>query len=174
MKMLLGLGGNSGVVLSGFRDALGSLKSNGSVNLLEVSSLYRTTALGKVQQDFLNAAVLLEISCSPRSFLGSCNEIEAGAGRRRRTEERWGPRPLDLDLLISPDVVCAGSDLMLPHPRLQERAFALVPAAELVGSWVHPFVGETLENLSRKAWVRKQGVEKIRGPDWVTLKDIRT
>ena len=83
--------------------------------------------------------------------------MEAIAGRDRVTEVRWGPRPLDIDLLLIRGVIHRGPRLELPHPRLAERAFALVPAAEIVPDWIHPIVGRTLRELAYEAGARAPG-----------------
>jgi 2-amino-4-hydroxy-6-hydroxymethyldihydropteridine diphosphokinase len=73
------------------------------------------------------------------------------AGRDRAQEERWGPRTLDLDLLIADSAVCRGPGLELPHPRFHLRRFALEPAAEVAPRWIHPLIGLTIEALAEKA-----------------------
>ncbi len=84
-------------------------------------------------------------------MLRACRELEVAAGRDRSTEQRWGPRVLDLDLLMVRDLVWRGPELELPHPGFHRRAFALVPAAELVPDWVHPLVGRTIGDLAEEA-----------------------
>jgi 2-amino-4-hydroxy-6-hydroxymethyldihydropteridine diphosphokinase len=110
--------------------------------------VWRTRAVGPSQPDFLNAAALIDWPAGPRPLLERCRELEAAAGRERTREERWGPRTLDLDLLMAASVVCRGPDLELPHPRLHERRFALEPAAEVTPDWLHPFLGRTIEELA--------------------------
>lgn len=150
MHLVLGLGGNVGNVAATFTEARSRLATWARV--VESSSLYRTAPVGGVDQpEFLNAALHMELECDPGELLDRCQVLETAAGRRRSLEERWGPRPLDLDLLIVPDAVRRGPRLELPHPRLQERAFALVPAAEVAPGWVHPLLGETLERLAARA-----------------------
>jgi 2-amino-4-hydroxy-6-hydroxymethyldihydropteridine diphosphokinase len=149
MRVVLGLGGNLGKPRVAFAQALEALAGGGRV--MAVSQLWRTRPVGPSQPDFLNAAALIAWPAGPRSLLRRCREIEAVAGRNRAREERWGPRILDLDLLIAASAVCRGPDLDLPHPRLHERRFALEPAAELAPDWVHPLLGRTVLELAKEA-----------------------
>lgn len=157
MELLLGLGGNTGDPPRAFREALRSLAGRHSV--AAVSYLYRTDPQGPPQARYFNLVARLEVSAPLRAFFGLCVELEAAAGRDRRLATRWGPRPLDLDLLMAPGLVLRGCDLELPHPRLHCRAFALVPAAELASDWVHPWLGRTLGELAGEADAR--GVERL-------------
>jgi 2-amino-4-hydroxy-6-hydroxymethyldihydropteridine diphosphokinase len=149
MEILLGVGGNLGKPRKAFAQALEALAGTGRVTA--VSRLWRTRPIGPSQPDFLNAAALINWPAGPRSLLGRCRELEVLAGRDRATESRWGPRSLDLDLLMTASAVCRGPGLEIPHPRLHERRFALEPAAEIVADWVHPALGLTLEELVEEA-----------------------
>jgi 2-amino-4-hydroxy-6-hydroxymethyldihydropteridine diphosphokinase len=149
VDIVIGLGGNLGQPDAAFVGALEALANEGRVRA--VSRLWRTRPVGPPQPQFLNAAALIDWPAGPRPLLERCRELEAAAGRDRTREERWGPRILDLDLLIAASTVCRGPDLDLPHPRLHERRFALEPAAELVPVWVHPLLGLTVEELAEKA-----------------------
>ena len=153
MEILIGLGGNLGKPGVEFTRALEALARKGRVKA--VSRLWRTRPVGPPQPDFLNAAALIDWPAGPRSVLDRCRELEAASGRDRAHEERWGPRILDLDLLIAASAVCRGPDLDLPHPRLHQRRFALEPAAELVPDWVHPLLGQTIEELAEEARQRE-------------------
>ena len=170
MQLLIGLGGNLGEVRTAFRAALTRIEAHPEMRVLEVSNLYQTAPVGPSQPDFLNAAALLELSCAPARLLRQCHAIEKSAGRIRRIDEPWGPRPLDLDLLMTPDIVCRGPDLILPHPRFHLRAFALKPAVDLVADWVHPFLGRSLDSLCREKRISTQRVERICDPEWKTFK----
>lgn len=92
------------------------------------SSVWETTPIGPDQPDFLNAVVVLDTLLGPRPLLDRCLEIEREAGRLRR--ERWGPRVLDLDLLLYADAILDAPGLTVPHPRMAERRFVLAPLAE--------------------------------------------
>jgi 2-amino-4-hydroxy-6-hydroxymethyldihydropteridine diphosphokinase len=146
LHVVLGLGANLGDPPAAFAAAADGLGRLGEV--VSVSRLWRTRPVGPDQPDYRNAAALLSWPGDPKSLLEACREIEAAAGRNRSTEQRWGPRVLDLDLLMARDLVWRGPELEVPHPRFHERAFALVPAAELVPDWVHPFIGKTIGELA--------------------------
>jgi 2-amino-4-hydroxy-6-hydroxymethyldihydropteridine diphosphokinase len=146
VRLLIGLGGNEGDVGAAFAAAAGALASRYSV--LGRSRLYRTRPVGPDQPDFINAAVLLLTADHPMDVLELCQRLEAESGRNRTTEQRWGPRPLDLDLLIADNVVVERPSLTLPHPRLHLRRFALLPAAELAPDWAHPRLHSSLADLS--------------------------
>lgn len=159
MELLLGLGGNLGNVSATFSWA--AVQIHKEARILAASSLYRTAPVGAPQPPFLNAALLLELNQDPLSFLKSCHVWEREAGRVREAESRWGPRPLDLDLLLAPGVVMVGPELTLPHPRLVERRFALLPAAEIAPHWRHPRLGKSLGELALALPAEGQPCERI-------------
>jgi 2-amino-4-hydroxy-6-hydroxymethyldihydropteridine diphosphokinase len=148
-EVIVGFGANVGDPERSCAAALEAL--SGSAGVVSVSTLWRTRPVGPAQPDYVNAAVLLDWPGSPHRLLARCRALEAQAGRDRSVEQRWGPRPLDLDLLIARDLVWRSPELELPHPRLYERAFALVPAAEVAPDWIHPLVGRTLADLAADA-----------------------
>ncbi len=161
MRVLLSLGGNQGQVSQAFAAALAALA--GRFPLGARSSLWRSAPLGPPQPDYLNAAVLLEVDVHPLRLLALCHHLEAQAGRDRRNETRHGPRPLDLDLLLAESLVLEGPALTLPHPRLAERRFALLPAAEVAPTWRHPRLHTTLEELARRLEAQEQRCQRL-GP----------
>jgi 2-amino-4-hydroxy-6-hydroxymethyldihydropteridine diphosphokinase len=99
------------------------------------------------QGAFLNSAAVIETRLSPRHLLAALLEIERSRGRDRAAERRWGPRTLDLDLLLYGDLVLDVPGLTLPHPRLHERGFVLVPLAQIAPGWVVPTLGRTVREL---------------------------
>jgi 2-amino-4-hydroxy-6-hydroxymethyldihydropteridine diphosphokinase len=116
------------------------------VRIIATSRVYRTAPWGlRSQPDFLNAAVTVETELPPLALLDQLAEIESRLGRVRA--ERWGPRTLDLDLLLYDDLVMDSPRLTLPHSRLHERAFALVPLCELMPEALHPRLGRSLRAL---------------------------
>ena len=149
VRVVLGLGGNEGDCRKAFSECLAALAAEGRVTAF--SRLWRTRAIGPPQPDYLNAAALVEWPAGPHALLGRCLELETAAGRDRSTETRWGPRALDIDLLLAESVVCRGPLLTLPHPRLHERRFALEPAAEVAPDWTHPLLGRTISDLASDA-----------------------
>jgi len=159
VKLLIGLGGNTGDVAAAFARAAAALAA--CSRLLGSSGLWRSAALGPAQPDFLNAAVLLEIDVHPHDVFVVCRRLEQAAGRQREVETRWGPRPLDLDLLAAEDLVIESPALTLPHPRFAARRFALLPAAELAPRWVHPRAHRTLAELAAALDATPQPCERI-------------
>lgn len=133
MSLIVGLGGNVGdedAIVERFRRARAALAELGP---LRSASLYRTAAIGPAQQDFLNTAVSVQMSdAQPSEVIATVLEIERLLGRDRRAEARWGPRKIDLDVLLWDDRAIRTPDLEVPHPRLFERRFALQPLADLV------------------------------------------
>ena len=131
--VLIALGGNIGDVRATFRQAIATICGMTQGALLARSSDYLTPPWGDEQQDsFINACIEIETSLDPHALLFTLHKIENRFGRDRVHERRWGPRTLDLDLIAYDDVTMAKPELTLPHPRLFERAFVLVPLAEIV------------------------------------------
>lgn len=124
----VGLGANLGDPIAQVASALDALEELGRVR--RRSSLYRTRPWGKMDQpDYVNAVALLETALAPPALLAGLKAIETSLGRI--PGERWGPRAIDLDLLAYDDLEVEVKDLRVPHPRLRERAFVLVPLAEI-------------------------------------------
>jgi len=129
-RAYVGLGGNLGPREETLRRAVECLRASDSVDVLAVSELRETEPVGVVDQPpFLNGAVELETSLSPRELLDLLLEIERSLGRVRG--ERWGPRLVDLDLLVYGAEIVDEPGLHVPHPRLHDRRFALEPLADL-------------------------------------------
>lgn len=122
------IGSNQGDRLAMLRRAVEGLAATPHVFLVAVSPVYETVPVGGPEQrDFLNAVVVADTPLSPRSLLDRALALEQAAGRVR--EQRWGPRTLDIDLLAVGDLVVGEPDLAVPHPRIAERAFVLIPWA---------------------------------------------
>lgn len=144
----IGLGANLGDPPATFRNALDRLDALESVAVRSVSPVYRTAPWGRGgQPDFLNAVAGLETQRSPQALLAALLAIETDLGRVR-DGERWGPRKIDLDLLVFGDRVVDEPGLRLPHPRLIERAFVLIPLADLAPDLVVPGAGRVDECLA--------------------------
>jgi 2-amino-4-hydroxy-6-hydroxymethyldihydropteridine diphosphokinase len=132
-QALIALGGNVGGVRSTFDRAVTLLCDGTAVQLTARSSDYRTPPWGVTDQPpFVNAVIAVSTLLTPHGLLERAIEVERELGRDRNRERRWGPRTIDIDLLAYDDVVLQDPDLTLPHPRLFERVFVLVPLAEIV------------------------------------------
>jgi 2-amino-4-hydroxy-6-hydroxymethyldihydropteridine diphosphokinase len=148
-RAYVGLGANLGDREQNLRSALEALASVPRVQVVAVSSFRETEPVGYTDQPrFLNAAARLETSLTPRELLDALLQIERSLGRTR-TGPRYGPRTIDLDLLLYGDESVDEPGLRVPHPRLAERAFVLEPLAELDPSLVVPGSGP-LETLRQK------------------------
>jgi 2-amino-4-hydroxy-6-hydroxymethyldihydropteridine diphosphokinase len=149
MNAFIGLGSNLGDREAMIRQALEALAALPQTELLRASSLYDTEPVGDVEQpNFLNAVAHVDTSLPARQLLWNLLLIEKRLGRERA--RRWGPRIIDLDLLLYGNEVIEEADLRVPHPELTRRAFVLVPLVELDATLVHPGTGGTmLSHLSR-------------------------
>ena len=146
----VGLGGNLGEPAATLRAALLALDGLQGTRLLRASRLYRTSAWGLEQQpDFINAVAMLETSLGAQALLESLFVIERQHGRVREAELRWGPRTLDLDLLLYGEAVIDEPGLRVPHPHLHERAFALLPLLEIAADVAIPGRGLARNAVSR-------------------------
>ena len=125
--------------------------------------MYECEPVGKTDQPrFLNAAVAIETDLEPHDLLRECLRIERLCGRERL--ERWGPRTLDLDILAYEDRVVCSAGLIIPHPRLHERAFVLLPLAEIAPDLVVPGGAATVAELASAVDAVGSGVTRIGGP----------
>ena len=131
--VLLGLGGNVGDVEMTLDRAVAQFADGAQVKLIARSSDYRSPPWGVTEQPpFINCVIAVETSLSPHALLERAHDVEHALGRDRANEQRWGPRTIDIDLLAYDDLSLNEPDLILPHPRLFERAFVLVPLAEIM------------------------------------------
>lgn len=129
---LIALGGNVGDVRATFGKAIAAICGMAQAELVSRSSDYSTPPWGELKQDrFVNACIAIETRLDPHALLYVLQKVERKFGRDRAHETRWGPRTLDLDLIAYDDIKMETPDLTLPHPRLFERAFVLVPLAEI-------------------------------------------
>lgn len=160
-RAFLSLGGNLGEPARAMGAALRMLDSEPHIDVVAVSSLYRTPPWGKIDQpDFLNAAAELQTTLSPRRLLDVCLEAERRLKRVRK--ERWGPRLIDMDILAFGDSKIHEAGLEIPHPRMLERAFVLVPLAEIAGD----FVIEGLSVNNHLTNLDASGIERLPDRDW--------
>jgi 2-amino-4-hydroxy-6-hydroxymethyldihydropteridine diphosphokinase len=158
----LGLGANLGDRLANLRLALQRLQT--LARLEEVSSLYETQPQGVTDQPlFFNAVCRVSTGLEPQALLRFLKNLEREIGRRPGGQ-KWGPRPIDLDILLYDDRVVDASELKVPHPRLAERAFVLVPLCELAPELRHPLLGKNIKDLL--ASVGEKGVRKTAPSGW--------
>src|SRR6202051_4790108 len=156
--VLIALGGNVGDVRTTFQKAIANICGMTQAALLARSSDYATPPWGDEQQArFINACHEIDTSLDPHVLLFTLHKIEAKFGRDRANEKRWGPRTLDLDLIAYDDVSIHKPELTLPHPRLFERAFVLVPLAEIAP---HPtLAGHSIGSML--AQLSTAGIERL-------------
>lgn len=145
MKAAIGLGSNIGPSRDILETALAQLAKTPGIILASHSSWYETKPIGPPQPDYLNGCAILDVKLTPLDLLNKLLEIEAKAGRRR--QQRWGPRTLDLDLLLYENLIVEEDVLTIPHPRMCERAFVLVPLAEIAGDWIEPISKKAIATL---------------------------
>jgi len=137
--VFVGLGANLGPAEASVRAAIAALGTVSQTSLVAASRLYRTPAWGREDQpDFINAVAQLRTRLAPVPLLEALLGIEQSFGRERHAGERWGPRTLDLDLLLYAEQVIDLPQLQVPHPHLQARAFVLLPLSELAPEAIVP------------------------------------
>ncbi len=157
-EAFVALGGNVGDVRSTFRQAITLLCDGSAVRLTARSSDYRTPPWGVTDQPpFVNAVIGMTTSLSPHELLARAEQCERALGRDRTHERRWGPRSIDIDLLAYDALVLNDPHLILPHPHLFERAFVLVPLAEIAPERV--IAGVRVRDALQR--VDTSGIEKL-------------
>lgn len=158
---VLGLGGNIGDTRSLMAAAIDRLSENPDIEVEGVSALYRTPPWGKTDQPpFLNAAVRIRTDLLPTDLLKAVLATEQALGRRRA--ERWGPRTIDIDILLYGNAVVDEPGLHIPHPRLKERAFALAPLVDIIPD-------AAVEGRTASDWLAESdraGMERLAEPGW--------
>ncbi|HEY1735104.1 MAG TPA: 2-amino-4-hydroxy-6-hydroxymethyldihydropteridine diphosphokinase [Methylovirgula sp.] len=155
----LGLGSNIGDKPANIRNALALLEKRGVVHLKAVSSIYRTPPWGYLEQEnFANACALATTTLAPEALLHGVKEIEADMGRQETV--RWGPRLIDIDILFYGSEPLTTPDLVLPHKELFNRAFVLVPLAEIAPHLV--LAGQSIAEAAARS---REPIEKWRDGD---------
>ena len=152
-RAAIALGANLGDCRATMEAALAALDTSPGVRVLARSRWYRSAPVGPPQPDYVNGCALLAVALEPEALLERLLATERRFGRMRG--ERWGPRHLDLDLLLVGDQRLASPHLTLPHPRMAERAFVLVPLAEIAPAWIDPVSGQSVAELA--AALRDEG-----------------
>jgi len=146
LKGYVALGSNVGDREKHLNEAIRLMGEAAAVDVLRVSSFSNTKAVGgPPQADYLNAAAEIETSLAPRRLLAELQKIEKRLGRKRTA--RWGPRTIDLDILLMGDMVVDEPDLKIPHPLMHERRFVLEPLCELAPGVLHPVLHRTAAEL---------------------------
>lgn len=165
----IGIGANLGDRQAGIRRACDLLRQSHGIVSLSLSSLHETEPVGGPpgQGPYLNAAARVETHLDAQALLKTLLEIEARLGRQR--SEKWGPRVIDLDLLLFDDQVIDTPTLTVPHPRLHERRFVLEPLVEIGGNAVHPIFGLTVHQLLDRLLGRAR--ERGRSPNVIEKPD---
>jgi 2-amino-4-hydroxy-6-hydroxymethyldihydropteridine diphosphokinase len=148
-RAFLGLGANLGDRLANLQRAADLLAATPGIVVLRSSRIYETAPVGPPQPDFLNAVVEVDTTLSPEDLLAACAAVERELHRVRGIP--WGPRTIDVDLLAYGDRVIETNELIVPHPRMHERAFVLVPLLELAEDPPLPG-GRHVQDLSTDGW----------------------
>ncbi len=149
-RTFIGLGGNLGDVATSFRSAAASIAALPETHVITGSGLYASPAWGGLAQpDYLNAVLEIDTGLSAIALLEALLAIERAHGRDRSAAPRWGPRPLDCDILLYADTIIDSERLQVPHPRMAERAFVLLPLAEIAPDLSIPGLGTLMPLLDR-------------------------
>ena len=146
-RAFIGIGSNQGDRLEQISQAIRRLSQTPQIRVVQMASIIETQPEGGPPQDnYFNTAIEIHTEHEPADLLRILDSIEQGLGRTR-SAERWGPRPIDLDLLLYDDRVVHDPRLMIPHPRLHQRRFVLEPLAQLAPEVTHPILNRTIQQL---------------------------
>jgi 2-amino-4-hydroxy-6-hydroxymethyldihydropteridine diphosphokinase len=163
----IGLGSNEGNRRENLRQALGALAQADGITIAKVSSLYETAAIGNnARDDFLNAVAEIETQSGAEELLNLLNHIEKLLGRERKV--KWGPRCIDLDILLFGPQVMMNEKLTIPHPEMVRRKFVLLPLVEIAPRTLHPVLGRTMREIWEEAGgeIKAQRVELREARGW--------
>jgi 2-amino-4-hydroxy-6-hydroxymethyldihydropteridine diphosphokinase len=141
----IALGSNLGNSQQILLDAVEAIASTKQIKLIACSNWHQTKPIGPPQPDYINGCAIINTSLTPEKLLQCLLDIEQQFGRERKI--RWGARTLDLDLILYGDLILNTPHLQIPHPRMRERPFVLIPLAEIAPDWVEPVTGLTIAQL---------------------------
>ena len=147
-KSAIALGSNLGKSIDTLENAVKTLASIPGIDLIATSSWYQTLPIGPPQPDYINGCIILQVQQNPEELLTILQAIELQFGRVRK--EKWGARTLDLDILLYEDSVMQTPKLTIPHSNLRERAFVLVPLAEIAPNWLEPVSKKAIAQLAKE------------------------
>lgn len=155
----IGIGSNVGNKLEQCEKAVSEITKHAHTRLLARSSFFKTKPFGYSSQDwFINAVIKIETDLNPIDLLLTLKSIESRMGRKETF--RWGPRIIDLDILLFDDIVINTEELQIPHPQMHMRQFVLIPLAEIEENVIHPLLKKSIKELLEE--IREdQGVEKV-------------
>ena len=147
-QVAIALGSNLGDSLANLENALVMLNETHGLTQNQVSSWYRSKAMGPPQPDYLNGCATFQTSLTPQAVLRSLQAVEAAFHRTR--DVHWGPRTLDLDLILFDNLILNEAALTIPHPGMQKRSFVLAPLAEIAPDWLDPKTELSIKQLLQK------------------------
>lgn len=145
---VIALGSNLGDSLNILKNAVNILANIENINLISQSSWYKTKPIGPPQPDYINGCIVIKTDLQPGILLKKMLDIEQKFGRVR--QEKWGARTLDLDLILYEDLIVKTPYLEIPHPRMRERGFVLIPLAEIAPNWIDPVTNLTVIQLQKR------------------------
>ena len=149
-KVFIGLGSNVGNRLLNIEKAIDLINENSNCKVVKTSSIFESVAFGvKEQNNFLNSVVCIETDFDPANLLKLLKNIENKIGRTKT--EKWGPREIDLDILLFDNLILSENNLTIPHKGIQERDFVMVPLTEIEPEIVHPVLKDKIKNIILKA-----------------------
>ena len=159
----IGIGSNLGTPGKNCTKAIERISADHDIKIISKSSFYQTEPIGGVQQDwFVNSAIEIKTDLSPENLLSVLLNLELAMGRIRK--EKWGPRLIDLDLLLYGNLALKKKDLTLPHPEIQNRKFVLIPMSEIAENLIHPTLKKTIKTLLQES-SNVTIVKKIKNPN---------
>ncbi|OGP73412.1 MAG: 2-amino-4-hydroxy-6-hydroxymethyldihydropteridine diphosphokinase [Deltaproteobacteria bacterium RBG_16_49_23] len=156
----IGIGSNLGDKIAHCEKAISEILNIDRHRLLSRSSLFKTRPIGYTAQDwFVNGVIKLESDLEPHDLFRALKDVESRLGRAETF--RWGPREIDLDILLYDDRIIQTENLQIPHPHMHERQFVLIPLVEIEPELIHPVLKKSVQNLLKEA-KEDQGVEKLK------------